>query len=89
MLGCDGCGAIVQDRGADEARQWFALTVGPAIEGGTILPSITFGALDDELPDDEPLELEPIEPTRHFCGLDCLGAWVARAQEAQAHPPTP
>lgn len=92
MLGCDGCGTIVQDRGADEARTWLALTVGPSIGEVGLLPSVEFGTMIepalDEL-DPEPLDLEPIEPTRHFCSLRCLGAWASRAEEAGLAPPIP
>lgn len=92
MLGCDGCGNTVVDTGDDDARRWLALSVGPSLEGGLgMLPTITFAEswTDDEPAEPEPVDLEPVTPTRHFCGLACLGAWVDRAQEAAPHPPAP
>lgn len=89
MLGCDGCGAIASDRGDDPTRDWFALSVGPAV-GGTVgpLPTIDFAAVAVDLgavgeDDDSVLELDPVEPDRHFCSIECLRAWATRAAEAQ------
>lgn len=87
MLGCDGCGTIASDRGDDPTRDWFALSVGPAV-GGTIgpLPTIDFATIAVDLGEsDEPevLELGPVEPDRHFCSIECLGVWATRAAEPQ------
>jgi len=88
MLGCDGCGTIASDRGDDPTREWFALSVGPAV-GGVVgpLPTIDFAAVTMDLgaigeDDDSVLELDPVEPDRHFCSVGCIAVWAARAVDA-------
>ena len=85
MLGCDGCGTIASDRGDDPTRDWFALSIGPAIGATGLLPTIDFAAATIDLgADDEPtdLEVDAVEPDRHFCSVGCLAVWAARAVDA-------
>lgn len=87
MIGCDGCGAIVQDRGEDEAATWLALTFGPTIGDTGLLPTIDFSTTvielgDEPQPEPEPIDLKPVEPVRHFCTIACLRTWAERAEAA-------
>lgn len=94
LLSCDGCGTIVSDRPEDEdpTGTWWSLSASPVIGGGLFraLPSITsvtqitFGEgaedLDVEEPEPEEDPLPPPDPDRHFCSIECIGAWVARRE---------
>lgn len=90
LLACDGCGNITSARPEDDdpTATWWCLYHGPVIGGGTLKPlsieTFVHIDLDEPVPEPAPERAEPPEPERHFCCLECIGAWVSRRGDTGA-----